>query len=98
MNDTVSAANGFFNGDSPPVSTVSLGRTEAAQHDAEISDWIYGHFISKTSVQADDFCDPSIAQDFHFARLPIDEGIDFLQPGEPKDKRLGSQVCDEHVD
>ena len=39
-----------------------------------------------------------IARDFHFARLPIDERIDFLQPGEPKDEWLGSEVRDEHVD
>ena len=39
-----------------------------------------------------------IARDCHFARLPVDERIDFLQPREPKDERLGSEVRDEHVD
>ena len=39
-----------------------------------------------------------IARDFHFAQLPIDEGVDFFQPREPKDERLGSEVRDEHVD
>ena len=39
-----------------------------------------------------------IAWDFHFARLPVDEGIDFFQLGEPKDERFGSKVRDEHVD
>ena len=39
-----------------------------------------------------------IARDFHFARLPVDEGVDFFQPREPKDERLGSQIRDEHVD
>ena len=39
-----------------------------------------------------------IARDFHFARLSVDERVDFLQPREPKDERLGSEVCDEHVD
>ena len=39
-----------------------------------------------------------IARDFHFARLPVDERVDFLQPREPKDERLGSEVRDEHVD
>ena len=39
-----------------------------------------------------------IAQDFHFARLLVDERVDFFQPREPKDERLGSQGRDEHVD
>ena len=39
-----------------------------------------------------------IARDFHFARLPIDERVDFFQPREPEDERLGSEVRDEHVD
>ena len=38
-----------------------------------------------------------ITQDFHFTRLPIDERVNFFQPGEPKDERLGSEVRDEHV-
>ena len=39
-----------------------------------------------------------IAQDFHFMQLPVDEGINFLQPRESKNERLGAQVRDEHVD
>ena len=39
-----------------------------------------------------------IARDFHFARFPVDERIDFFQPGQPKDEWLGAEVRDEHVD
>ena len=39
-----------------------------------------------------------ITRNFHFARLSVDERVDFFQPREPKDERLGSEVCNELVD
>ena len=82
LEDTLSAANGFSIGDSPE-STVSLGGMEAAQHDAEISDWIYGHFVSRSSNEANDSCDPSIAQAFFHADFSGDRNLDEQRPGFP---------------
>ena len=39
-----------------------------------------------------------ITQDFHFAKLLVDEGVNFFQPRESEDEILEFKICNKHID